>query len=153
MSVSDREARSIAALSHPHICTLHDVGRQDGIDYLVMEFLDGETLAARIARQASDAGRPGAGAPLSFDETLRVGTELADALAAAHRAGIVHRDLKPENIMITKRGVKVLDFGLAKFGCGRRGYGRKPGPHARADGRRGNRRHAAVHVARAARRA
>ena len=111
----DREARSIAALSHPNICTLHDVGRQDGVDFLVMEYLDGETLAARLARQVSSGGRR---ASLPLDEMLRIGTELADALAAAHRAAIVHRDLKPGNVMLTKRGAKVLDFGLAKLGAG-----------------------------------
>jgi serine/threonine protein kinase len=114
----EREARLIAALSHPNICTLHDVGRQDGIDFLVMEYLDGETLAARLARQGSFGGSPGRRAPLPLDETLRIGTELADALAAAHRAGIVHRDLKPGNVILTKRGAKVLDFGLAKLGAG-----------------------------------
>jgi Tol biopolymer transport system component len=112
----EREARAIASLSHSHICTLHDVGSAEGVEYLVMEHLEGETLSARLVRQ-------GTGHPVPLDETLRIATELADALAAAHRAGIVHRDLKPANIMLTRAGgsrhgptlVKVLDFGLAKL--------------------------------------
>ena len=99
----EREARAISALTHPHICALHDVGSQEGVEYLVMEYLDGETLAQRLVR-----------GPLAPDQTLRYGAEIADALAAAHRAGIVHRDLKPGNVMLTKAGVKLLDFGLAK---------------------------------------
>ncbi len=99
----DREARAVAALSHPHICSLFDIGHQDGIDFLVMEFLDGETLAARL--------RPG---KLPVAEALTHAAHIADALAAAHRAGIVHRDLKPGNIILTASGVKLLDFGLAK---------------------------------------
>jgi len=133
----EREAKAVAALSHPHICTLHDIGHQDGIDFLVMEHLDGETLAARLARRplqaptgtpapasspadaVRKAGKPSHGAsrfePLPVDETLQIATQLADALTAAHRAGVVHRDLKPGNLMLTKRGVVVLDFGLAKL--------------------------------------
>ncbi len=103
----DREARAIAALSHPHICTLHDIGHQDGIDYLVMEYLEGETLAARLTK-----------GPLPLDQVLRYATEIADALDKAHRAGIVHRDLKPGNVMLTKAGAKLLDFGLAKSAPG-----------------------------------
>jgi serine/threonine protein kinase len=99
----EREARAVAALSHPHICTLHDIGHQDGTDYLVMEYLDGETLAARLAR-----------GKLPVDQALQYGIQIADALAAAHKAGIVHRDLKPGNVMLTKSGAKLLDFGLAK---------------------------------------
>jgi len=107
----EREARSVAALSHPHICTLHDVGRHDGIDYLVMEFVDGVTLASRLA-----------GGTLPIDEALRIGIEVAGALDHAHRHGIVHRDLKPGNIMLARSGktasgashAKLLDFGLAK---------------------------------------
>jgi len=95
----EREARAISQLNHPHICTLHDVG--DG--YLVMELLEGETLAARIAR-----------GPMPPADVLRYGSQVADALHRAHRAGIVHRDLKPANVMITKSGAKLLDFGLAK---------------------------------------
>jgi eukaryotic-like serine/threonine-protein kinase len=98
-----REARAISVLNHPHICTLHDVGQQDGLDYLVMEFVEGESLSARLCRGA-----------LPIDEVLRCGIEISDALAKAHRQGIVHRDLKPANIMLTKSGVKLLDFGLAK---------------------------------------
>jgi serine/threonine protein kinase/Tol biopolymer transport system component len=100
----EREARAVAALNHPHICTLHDVGQQDGTDYLVMEYLDGQTLAQRLEK----------GAP-PLDQALEYAIQIADALDKAHRQGIVHRDLKPANIMLTKSGVKVLDFGLAKL--------------------------------------
>ena len=99
----DREARAVSSLSHPNICPLFDVGHQDGVDYLVMEFLDGETLATRLQRGA-----------LPADQVLRYGAEIASALAAAHRRGVVHRDLKPGNIMITRGGSRLLDFGLAK---------------------------------------
>ena len=99
----DREARTISSLSHPHVCALFDVGHHDGIDYLVMEYLEGETLHARLAR-----------GPLPVDQVLRVGIELASALAAAHQHGLVHRDLKPANIMLTRTGAQLLDFGLAK---------------------------------------
>ena len=99
----EREARAASSLSHPHICTLHDVGQQDGIDFLVMEHLEGETLSARLQR-----------GPLGEGELLDVATQVADALDRAHRAGLVHRDLKPGNIMLTKAGAKLLDFGLAK---------------------------------------
>jgi serine/threonine protein kinase len=97
-----REGRAISSLTHPHICTLYDVGQQDGLDYLVMEYIEGETVAKAIER-----------GPLPLDRVVRYGSEIADAVAAAHRAGIVHRDLKPGNVMLTKSGVKVLDFGLA----------------------------------------
>jgi eukaryotic-like serine/threonine-protein kinase len=100
----EREARAIAGLNHPHICGLFDVGRQDGVDYLVMEFLEGETLDARLRR-----------GPLPVDQALRYGKEIADALDHAHRRGFVHRDLKPANIMFTGTGAKLLDFGLAKL--------------------------------------
>jgi Tol biopolymer transport system component/predicted Ser/Thr protein kinase len=100
----EREARAISALNHPHICVLHDLGRQDGIDYLVMEYLEGETLAERLKKGA-----------LPLDQALRYGIEIAEALDGAHRQGIVHRDLKPGNVMITKSGTKLLDFGLAKL--------------------------------------
>jgi eukaryotic-like serine/threonine-protein kinase len=99
----EREARTISALNHPHICTLHDIGHDSGFDYLVLELVEGESLAQRIAK-----GR------LPVKEVLQVGAEIADALDKAHRAGIVHRDLKPGNIMLTKSGAKLLDFGLAK---------------------------------------
>jgi len=108
----EREARAVAALSHPHICTLHDIGHQDGTDYLVMEYLDGETLAARLTR-----------GKLPVDQALQYGIQIADALAAAHKAGIVHRDLKPGNVMLTKSGAKLLDFGLAKPGVQLAGLG------------------------------
>jgi len=99
----DREARTISQLSHPNICRLYDVGSQDGSDYLVMECLEGETLADRLVR-----------GPLPVEEVLRYGAEIADALDKAHQQGVIHRDLKPGNIMLTKAGAKVLDFGLAK---------------------------------------
>ena len=99
----DREAKTVSQLSHAHICALHDVGHQDGVDYLVMEFLEGEPLTDRLARGA-----------LPVEQLLRYSIEMADALDKAHRQGIVHRDLKPGNIMLTKSGVKLLDFGLAK---------------------------------------
>ena len=99
----EREARAISALSHPNICTLYDIGHQDGVDYLVMEHLEGEPLSARLER-----------GPLPPNELLRHSIEIADALDKAHRQGIIHRDLKPSNIMLTKSGAKLLDFGLAK---------------------------------------
>ena len=99
----EREAKTISQLSHPHICSLYDVGNQDGVEYLVMEYLEGETLADRLAR-----------GPLPLEQAIRFGVEIADALGRAHRQGIVHRDLKPGNVMLTKSGVKLLDFGLAK---------------------------------------
>ncbi len=99
----EREAKTISSLSHPHICALYDVGREGETEYLVMEYLEGETLAERLAK-----------GPLPLEQTLRYGIEVAGALALAHRSEIVHRDLKPGNIMLTKTGVKLLDFGLAK---------------------------------------
>jgi Tol biopolymer transport system component len=99
----EREARAVAALNHPHICTLHDVGSQDGTEYLVMEYLEGETLEVLLKK-----------GPLPLSQVLNYGAEIADSLDKAHRLGIIHRDLKPGNIMITKSGTKLLDFGLAK---------------------------------------
>jgi dipeptidyl aminopeptidase/acylaminoacyl peptidase len=99
----EREARTISQLSHSHICALYDVGREGETEYLVMEYLEGETLSERLAK-----------GPLPLEQTLRYGQEIADALDKAHRQGIVHRDLKPGNVMLTKSGVKLLDFGLAK---------------------------------------
>jgi serine/threonine protein kinase len=97
------EARAISSLNHPNICTLHDIGRTEGVDYLVMEFLEGDTLERRL-RQA----------PLSVEQSVLYGIQIADALDQAHRRGIVHRDLKPGNFMLTGSRVKVMDFGLAK---------------------------------------
>ena len=99
----EREAKAVSALNHPHICTLYDVGSDQGIDYLAMEYIEGETLAKRLAR-----------GPIPLVDVIRFGTEIADALDKAHRKGLVHRDLKPSNVMITKSGAKLLDFGLAK---------------------------------------
>ncbi|MFZ3216465.1 MAG: protein kinase [Candidatus Acidiferrales bacterium] len=102
----EREARAISSLNHPRICILHDVGSQDGISFLVMEYLEGESLAQRLKKGA-----------LPLKETLRIGMEVCEALDKAHRAGIVHRDLKPGNIMLTRNGAKLMDFGLAKSGA------------------------------------
>jgi serine/threonine protein kinase/Tol biopolymer transport system component len=99
----DREARAISSLNHPNICTLHDVGHQDGVDYLVMEYLDGETLADRLVK-----------GPLPAPQVLQYGIEICEGLEKAHRSGVVHRDLKPGNVMLTKTGAKLMDFGLAK---------------------------------------
>jgi eukaryotic-like serine/threonine-protein kinase len=99
----EREAKTISQLNHPHICTLYDVGHENGVSYLVMELLQGESLADRLTR-----------GPLPLADVLRVGAQIASALDRAHRAGVVHRDLKPGNVVITKTGAKLLDFGLAK---------------------------------------
>ena len=103
----EREARTISALNHPNICALYDVGSQDGIEYLVLEFVEGETLERRLEK-----------GPLPTEVLLRHGMEIADALEKAHRSGVIHRDLKPANIMLTKSGAKLLDFGLAKWTAG-----------------------------------
>ena len=100
----EREAKTIASLNHPHICALYDIGQQDGIDYLVMEYLEGETLAQRLQK-----------GPLPIEQVLQFAIEIADALDKAHRKSITHRDLKPGNVMVTKAGTKLLDFGLAKL--------------------------------------
>lgn len=100
----EREARTVSNLNHPHICTLYDIGQQDGVAFLVMEFIDGESLAERLRK-----------GPLPIDQVLQYGAQIADALDKAHRQGVVHRDLKPGNIMLTKPGAKLLDFGLAKL--------------------------------------
>ena len=99
----EREAKSLSQLSHPHICTLHDIGSEDGVDYLVMEYLEGETLEDRLRRGA-----------LPLEEVATIGSQIAEAIDAAHRHGVIHRDLKPGNVMLTRDGAKVLDFGLAK---------------------------------------
>jgi hypothetical protein len=99
----DREARTIAALNHPHICVLHDIGEQNGIAFIVMEYLEGETLASRVSR-----------GPLPTEEVFGYSIQIADALDRAHRHGVIHRDLKPANVMLTRSGTKLLDFGLAR---------------------------------------
>ena len=99
----EREARAISQLSHPHICVLYDIGKHENADYLVLEYLEGETLGARVRR-----------GPLPTDQVLKYGAQIAEALDKAHRHGVFHRDLKPDNVMLTKSGVKLLDFGLAK---------------------------------------
>ena len=100
----EREARAISSLNHPHICSLYDIGRQDGVAFLVMELLEGQTLAERLQKGA-----------LPQDQALRYGCQIVDALERAHRNGTVHRDLKPANVMLTRDGAKLLDFGLAKL--------------------------------------
>ncbi|HET6348823.1 MAG TPA: serine/threonine-protein kinase, partial [Candidatus Krumholzibacteria bacterium] len=99
----EREAKTVSSLNHPHICTLFDVGREGDTDYLVMELVEGETLAQRLEKGA-----------LPTADVLRLGTEISDALDRAHRAGVIHRDLKPGNIMLTRSGAKLMDFGLAR---------------------------------------
>jgi len=99
----EREAKTVSSLNHPHICVLYDVGREGDTDYLVMELVEGETLAQRLVKGA-----------LATAEVLKLGAQIADALEKAHRAGVVHRDLKPGNVMLTKSGAKLMDFGLAR---------------------------------------
>ena len=99
-----REARAISRLNHPHICALYDVGQQDGVTFLVMELLEGKTLADALAT-----------GPLPVDRAIAFGLQIAQALDAAHTRGVIHRDLKPGNVMITSNGVKLLDFGVAKL--------------------------------------
>src|SRR6202046_2062818 len=99
----EREAKAISALQHANICTLHDIGTQDGTNFLVMEYLEGQTLAERLQK-----------GPLPLDQVLKIGAEIAQALEKAHQQGIIHRDLKPANVMLTKQGAKLMDFGLAK---------------------------------------
>ena len=121
----EREAKAISALNHPHICTLYDVGP----DFLVMEFIEGPTLAERLRK-----GR------LPIEQVLQYGAQIADALIAAHERGITHRDLKPGNIMLTGKGVKVLDFGLAKCASGA-----EEGFDATSTGNRRSSRHASLY--------
>src|SRR5512143_1557125 len=99
----EREAKTVSSLNHPNICTLFDVGREGATDYLVMELVEGETLASRLAKGA-----------LPVAEVLKLGAQVADALDRAHRAGVIHRDLKPGNVMLTRNGAKLMDFGLAR---------------------------------------
>src|SRR5271169_1803817 len=99
----EREAKTISGLNHPNICVLHDVGSQDGVDYLVMECVEGATLAKRLGK-----------GPLPAEQALKYGAQIADGLDKAQRSGVVHRELKPANIMLTPTGAKLLDFGLAK---------------------------------------
>src|SRR5690349_7582485 len=99
----EREAKTISSLNHPHICVLYDVGHQDGTDYLVMECVEGETVATRLEK-----------GPLPLEQVMKYGAQIADALDKAHRSGVVHRDLKPGNIVLATTGAKLLDFGLAK---------------------------------------
>src|SRR5271169_1055758 len=99
----EREARAISSLNHPNICTLHDVGHQDGTDFLVMEYLEGETLADRLMK-----------GPLPSEQVLKYGIDICEGLEKAHKSGVIHRDLKPGNVMLTKSGAKLMDFGLAK---------------------------------------
>lgn len=108
----EREAQAIGALNHPHICVLYDIGNHANTDYLVMEHLEGETLASRLSK-----------GPLPLDQALRYAIEIADAIDKAHGQGVFHRDLKPGNVMLTKNGAKLLDFGLAKLREGRIGSG------------------------------
>ena len=105
----EREARTLSSLKHPHICVLHDIGHESGVDYLVLEYLEGQTLADKLRNQRGG---------MKLGEALRIAIEVADALDAAHRHGIVHRDLKPGNVMLTTAGAKLLDFGLAKHPAG-----------------------------------
>jgi serine/threonine protein kinase len=100
----EREARVVSSLNHPHICALYDIGHHDGVDFLVMQYLEGETLAERLKRGA-----------LPYKEALRVAIDITEALESAHRQGIVHRDLKPANVMLTKFGAMLMDFGLARL--------------------------------------
>ena len=138
----EREARTISQLNHPHICTLYDVGHQEGTDYLVMELLEGETLAHRLEK-----------GPLPVAEVLTLGRQIAEALDRAHRAGVVHRDLKPGNVMLTKGGAKLMDFGLARaqvLGPAAGATDAVADGDPAADGRGDDRRHVPVHGAGAA---
>src|ERR1700675_4297513 len=99
----EHEPKAVSKLSHPHICTLHNIDHQDGMDFLVMELVEGETLEQRLTK-----------GPLPSKQTVRYAAQIADALAKAHKKGLTHRDLKPSNIMLTKSGAKLMDFGLAK---------------------------------------
>ena len=135
----EREAKTISSLNHPHICVLYDVGSQDGIDYLVMECVEGETLAKRLEKGA-----------LPLEQVLKYGAQIADALDKAHRSGVVHRDLKPGNIMLTPNGYEAAGFrlGQAIRAAGERCHPNCGGnPILSHDRARGPRRHVSIHVA------
>src|SRR5437879_3268303 len=136
----EREARTVASLNHPHLCTLYDVGHRDGTDFLVMEHLEGETLADRLKK-----------GPLPLEQVLQHAIEIADALDKAHRKGVTHRDLKPGNIMLTKSGTKLLDFGLAKLRQEAAGDSASPTSYSKRGhhGAGHDPRHAAIYGARA----
>ena len=146
----EREARAVSSLNHPNICALYDIGRQDGTDYLVMEYIEGETLAKRLER-----------GPLAPLELSRIAIQICEALEKAHRQGVIHRDLKPGNVMLTKSGAKLLDFGLAKATAPVADRSRVvsyhesavAGQHSkrRAHHAGHHRRHAAIHVTRTTR--
>jgi serine/threonine protein kinase len=139
----EREAKAISSLSHPHICPLYDIGNQDGTDYLVMEYLEGQTLASRLKKT-----------PLPADQVLQYAIQITDALDTAHKHGVIHRDLKPGNVMLTKTGREAAGFWIGKDAyrrsrCGRdRAAHRNHTPHQR----RNNLGNPAVHGARATRR-
>ncbi|KAA3632148.1 MAG: serine/threonine protein kinase, partial [Calditrichaeota bacterium] len=99
----EREAKAISSLNHANICTLYDIGKEDGYDFLVMEYIEGETLADRLAK-----------GQMSYEETLNISIKIASALDTAHQKGLIHRDIQPANVMLTKDGAKLMDFGLAK---------------------------------------
>ena len=132
----EREARAISSLNHPHICALYDIGAQDGVDFLVMEYLDGQTLADRLQKGA-----------LPIEQVLKIGMEIADALDKAHRQGITHRDLKPGNIMLTKSGAKLMDFGLSRQKL--QFTASATAPSRTSYCKRNNCRHFSIHIARA----
>ena len=139
----EREAKTIASLNHPHICTLYDTGHQDEVDFLVMEYIEGETLAQRLQKGA-----------LPIQQVLQYAIEIADALDKAHRKGITHRDLKPGNIMLTKSGTKLLDFRIGETDAGslssHSGFAASD-DEERHHGRRNDPRHVAIHGAGASR--
>jgi eukaryotic-like serine/threonine-protein kinase len=134
----EREAKTISSLNHPHICVLHDIGHQDGIDYLVMACVEGETLAKRLEK-----------GPLPLEKVVKFGAQIADALDKAHRSGVVHRDLKPGNIMLTPNGAKLLDFGFSQTSrtCSYRRHADRRDAALSDDGGRDDRWDVSIHVA------